>query len=70
MQEALASGGVVNRLYFAKESRARGYRKLNESSEIRPGLRKKCDGLVRIPLANNLDSLNAAVAAGPALKSP
>jgi 23S rRNA (guanosine2251-2'-O)-methyltransferase len=36
----------------------------NESSGIRPGLRKKCDELVRIPMANSLDSLNAAVAAG------
>ena len=36
----------------------------NESTGIRPGLRKQCDGLLRIPMANELDSLNAAVAAG------
>ncbi len=36
----------------------------NESPGIRAGLSKKCDGLLRIPMANSLDSLNAAVAAG------
>lgn len=39
----------------------------NESDGLRPGVRKTCDALVRIPLANQLDSLNAAVAAGIAL---
>jgi 23S rRNA (guanosine2251-2'-O)-methyltransferase len=33
VQEALASGAVVNRLYFAKESRARGYKKLLEAAK-------------------------------------
>ncbi len=39
----------------------------NETEGIRPGLRKNCDALVRIPLANEMDSLNVAVAAGVAL---
>jgi 23S rRNA (guanosine2251-2'-O)-methyltransferase len=39
----------------------------NETSGIRPGVRKVCDALVRIPLAKNLESLNVAVAAGVAL---
>lgn len=39
----------------------------NETSGIRPGVRKHCDALVRIPLAAGLDSLNAATAAGVAL---
>ena len=39
----------------------------NETEGIRPGLRKCCDALVRIPLANEMDSLNVAVAAGVAL---
>lgn len=34
----------------------------NESAGIRPGLRKVCDELVRIPLANGVESLNVAVA--------
>jgi 23S rRNA (guanosine2251-2'-O)-methyltransferase len=36
----------------------------NESGGIRPGVRKACDALVRIPLAEGVESLNAAVAAG------
>ncbi len=39
----------------------------NETSGLRPVVRKHCDGLVRIPLAGGLDSLNVAVAAGVAL---
>ena len=39
----------------------------NESEGLRPGVRKVCDELVRIPLAGGFDSLNAAVAAGVAL---
>lgn len=39
----------------------------NESGGLRPGIRKACDALVRIPLTNRIDSLNAAVAAGIAL---
>ena len=39
----------------------------NETDGIRPGLRKNCDALVRIPLANEMDSLNVAVAAAVAL---
>lgn len=39
----------------------------NETRGIRPGLRKACDALLRIPLADDLDSLNVAVAAGVAL---
>ena len=39
----------------------------NESSGLRPGVRKACDAVVSIPLDNGLDSLNVAVAAGIAL---
>jgi len=39
----------------------------NELSGIRPLIRKECDTLVRIPLANNLDSLNVSAAAAIAL---
>ncbi|MBN2308244.1 MAG: 23S rRNA (guanosine(2251)-2'-O)-methyltransferase RlmB [Candidatus Hydrogenedentes bacterium] len=39
----------------------------NETRGLRPGVRKVCDALVRIPLAGGLESLNAAVAAGVAL---
>lgn len=39
----------------------------NETSGLRPGTRKACDAMVRIPLAEGVESLNAAVAAGIAL---
>ena len=39
----------------------------NESTGLRPGVRKECDAGVGIPLENGLDSLNVAVAAGIAL---
>lgn len=39
----------------------------NETTGLRPGLRKTCDALVAIPLEGKLDSLNVAVAAGVAL---
>ena len=39
----------------------------NETSGIRPGVRKCCDEMLRVPLADDLDSLNVAVAAGIAL---
>lgn len=39
----------------------------NETKGIRPGLRKECDALLRIPLEGGLGSLNAAVATGVAL---
>ena len=39
----------------------------NETGGLRPGVRKACDALVRIPLAGGLDSLNVAVAGGVAL---
>lgn len=39
----------------------------NETSGIRPGLLKTCDAELHIPLANQLDSLNVAVAAGVGL---
>ncbi|GMW02499.1 MAG: hypothetical protein AMXMBFR84_36350 [Candidatus Hydrogenedentota bacterium] len=39
----------------------------NETKGLRPAVRKACDALVRIPLANGVESLNAAVAAGIAL---
>ena len=39
----------------------------NETSGVRPGVRKVCDASVRIPLAGKVDSLNAAVATGIAL---
>ena len=39
----------------------------NELSGIRPVIRKECDTLVRIPLANDLDSLNVSAAAAIAL---
>lgn len=39
----------------------------NESTGLRPGTAKVCDQLVRIPLENEVESLNAAVAAGIAL---
>ena len=34
----------------------------NETTGIRPGVRKVCDATVRIPLAGGLDSINVAVA--------
>ena len=39
----------------------------NETTGVRPSVRKAYDGMVRIPLAGNLDSLNVAVAAAVAL---
>ncbi len=39
----------------------------NETTGLRPGVLKGCDEIVSIPLANGLDSLNVAVAAGIAL---
>ena len=39
----------------------------NELSGIRPVIRKECDTLVQIPLANDLNSLNVSVAAAIAL---
>ena len=39
----------------------------NETSGLRPGIRKVCDALVRIPLAKGVDSLNASIAASVAL---
>lgn len=39
----------------------------NESDGLRPIVQKTCDAAVRIPLANELDSLNVAIAAGIAL---
>ena len=39
----------------------------NETSGLRPGVRKACDALVGIPIAAGVESLNAAVAAGIAL---
>ncbi|MCC7196493.1 MAG: RNA methyltransferase, partial [Gemmatimonadaceae bacterium] len=39
----------------------------NESKGIRPGVRRVCDVLVRIPLDPRLESLNVAVSAGVAL---
>jgi 23S rRNA (guanosine2251-2'-O)-methyltransferase len=39
----------------------------NESEGIRPGVRKCCDEIVSIPLANELDSLNVAMATGVVL---
>jgi 23S rRNA (guanosine2251-2'-O)-methyltransferase len=39
----------------------------NESRGLRPGLRKKMDALVRIPLCGGVESLNVAVALGVAL---
>jgi 23S rRNA (guanosine2251-2'-O)-methyltransferase len=39
----------------------------SESEGLRPGVRKACDDLVRIPLTKNVESLNVAVAAGIAL---
>lgn len=39
----------------------------NESHGLRPGLRKKVDALVRIPLSAGVESLNVAVALGVAL---
>jgi len=39
----------------------------NETAGLRGPVRKRCDALVRIPLAHDLDSLNVAVAAGIAL---
>ncbi|MFP4501315.1 MAG: 23S rRNA (guanosine(2251)-2'-O)-methyltransferase RlmB [Candidatus Hydrogenedentota bacterium] len=39
----------------------------NESSGLRPGVRKLCDEAVAIPLSNGVESLNAALAAGIAL---
>jgi 23S rRNA (guanosine2251-2'-O)-methyltransferase len=39
----------------------------NESEGIRPGLRKVCDEMLRIPLAEGVESLNVAVAVSVAL---
>lgn len=39
----------------------------NETEGMRPGVKKQCDTIVSIPLANNLDSLNVAVAVSIAL---
>jgi 23S rRNA (guanosine2251-2'-O)-methyltransferase len=39
----------------------------NETKGMRPVIEKSCDDLVNIPLHNNMDSLNASVAAGVAL---
>jgi len=39
----------------------------NETSGLRPGVQKACDAHVRIPIAEGVESLNAAVAAGIAL---
>lgn len=39
----------------------------NESSGVRHGVRKACDGALRIPLADGVESLNVAVACGVAL---
>lgn len=39
----------------------------NETAGVRPAVRKACDAAVAIPLADGVDSLNAAVAAGIAL---
>ena len=39
----------------------------NETIGVRPAVRKACDAAVAIPLADGIDSLNAAVAAGVAL---
>ena len=39
----------------------------NETSGLRPGVRKACDALVTIPLESELDSLNVATATGIAL---
>lgn len=39
----------------------------NESEGIRPGLQKVCDELVRIPLAEGVESLNVSVAVSVAL---
>jgi 23S rRNA (guanosine2251-2'-O)-methyltransferase len=39
----------------------------NEEKGVRPLVKKHCDGLVSIPMAGRLDSLNASVAAGVAL---
>jgi len=39
----------------------------NETEGIRAGVRKSCDEIVSIPLANDLDSLNVAVATSIAL---
>lgn len=36
----------------------------NEARGLRPLVKKKCDFLVKIPMAENFDSLNVAVAAG------
>jgi 23S rRNA (guanosine2251-2'-O)-methyltransferase len=39
----------------------------NEEKGVRPLVKKHCDGLVSIPMAGRLDSLNASVAAGVVL---
>jgi 23S rRNA (guanosine2251-2'-O)-methyltransferase len=39
----------------------------NESEGLRPGVAKACDHLIHIPLAREIDSLNAAIAASVAL---
>ncbi|NUM56116.1 MAG: 23S rRNA (guanosine(2251)-2'-O)-methyltransferase RlmB [Candidatus Hydrogenedentes bacterium] len=39
----------------------------NETKGLRPGVRKACDVIARIPLAKGMESLNVSVAAGVAL---
>jgi len=39
----------------------------NESEGLRPGVRKACDVLARIPLANEVESLNVSIASAIAL---
>lgn len=39
----------------------------NETEGLRPGVEKACDGFVRIPLQNGVESLNVAVSAAVAL---
>ncbi len=36
----------------------------NEGSGIREKVKSKCDALISIPMANNVDSLNVSVSAG------
>ena len=39
----------------------------NESTGLRPGVRKAMDAVLRIPMAREVESLNVAVAVGVAL---
>ena len=39
----------------------------NETEGLRPGVKKTCDEVLRIPLHNGVESLNVAVAAAVAL---